>query len=966
MRYFLFNVNLVIVTLLPAKLHSFLPSIQLKVLLMKFFLCAILFLSSLLSFSQTKHITGSVKDTSTKEMVQNAVVALLSPKDSVFRDFGRTNAKGEFSLQKARPGDYILLIMHSSYADYVDNIHIKEDENVLGTISITPKSKLLQEVIVKGTAAIRVKGDTTIFAADSFKVSANANVEELLKKLPGLQVDKDGKISAMGKTVEKVLVDGEEFFGEDPGIAVKNLRADAVKEVQVFDKKSEQAEFTGIDDGKTQKTINLKLKEDKKKGYFGKIDLSAGPADNAKPRFNNNLLYGSFKGKRKISAFALNGNTGQDGLNWQDAEKYSGGSDNVIMDGESGFVSITYGGESSDGEAYVNTDNGFIRNLNLGANYNNKWKDKHTLSFSPKYNEQNYTNGNNTYIENYLRNDSVLISRTNKTAAVDKYNYLLRGVYDAKLDSNTTLKVTLNTNFYHSASESHSQSVTSGKYGNLKNETTGNNNTISDKNVVSGSANLKHKFKKDRRTLSFNTNWSFLNTESKTFINNTNIDYFYNLSSPIDQKINNDKSTIGLSAKATYTEPLNKKYALEFSHELSFNKGLNNQLTYSLNTANNQYDTKVDSLSNDFDQRITVQRPSIRLAYSFKKMKFNLGGGAGFTHFDLMDKTNNKEYQRNYVNYFPTANFNYTYKSNHNIGIGYNGNTRQPTLNQLQPLRNVNSLFYQYLGNPTLKPSFVNSININHNSYNFLKELWMYQSLNFASTSNAIVNKSNIDLANGKTTVQPVNLNGNYSLNFWSGAGYKFKKINVRLWTNIGGNFGRSKSILNDTIQTSNNTGVNLNYGFNKSKEKKYDFYIGNGINYSINKILPSTKANKIFNWELSANAEVYLTKSFIIGMDYQGNFQPANATLKQGLNVNLLNGSIKKTFKDNQFTIYLNVRDILNQNNGVSRYFGGNTYQEEIQQRLRRYALLGFRWDFKNKAPKATAPTTEVSIEKK
>src|SRR6185437_12907624 len=159
------------------------------------------------------------------------------------------------------------------------------------------------------------------------------NVGELLKKLPGIQVDKDGTIKAMGETVEKVLVDGEEFFGDDPGMAVKNLRADAVKEVQVFDKKSDHAQFTGIDDGKTQKTINLKLKENAKHGYFGKADIAGGTKQNNENRYNGNLLFSSFKGKRKFSAFLLNGNTGQDGLSWQDEQKYGGNDDfNLNLD----------------------------------------------------------------------------------------------------------------------------------------------------------------------------------------------------------------------------------------------------------------------------------------------------------------------------------------------------------------------------------------------------------------------------------------------------------------------------------------------------------------------------------------------------------------------------------------------------------------------------------------------------------
>ena len=182
----------------------------------------------------------------------------------------------------------------------------------------------------------------------------------------------------MGETVEKVLVDGEEFFGDDPGMAIKNLRADAVKEVQVFDKKSEQSEFTGIDDGKTKKTINLKLKDEAKKGYFGKWKLAGGLQKKIDNRFNNNLMLNAFKGKRKIAGYLLQGNTGQNGLNWQEQQKFGGDDDNgsVSFDEDAGFFMYSSGG-SSDDEPYIDTRNGFFNNLNTGLQYSNKWNDKH-------------------------------------------------------------------------------------------------------------------------------------------------------------------------------------------------------------------------------------------------------------------------------------------------------------------------------------------------------------------------------------------------------------------------------------------------------------------------------------------------------------------------------------------------------------------------------------------------------------
>jgi hypothetical protein len=340
---------------------------------------------------------------------------------------------------------------HPYFADLLDNVEIENDEE-LEQLHLISKSKLLQEVIVKSGSGFRIKGDTTVYTADSFKVSANANVEELLKKLPGIQVDKNGKITAMGETVQKVLVDGEEFFGDDPGMAVKNLRADAVKEVQVFDKKSDQAEFTGIDDGKTQKTINLKLKEDKKHGYFGKIDATAGTKQNNENRYNDNVLFSTFKGKRKLSAFLLNGNTGQDGLNWQDEQKYSGDNENISMSlDDDGNVNFQWTGNTADDEPYVDPQNGFMTNVNAGVQYSNKWNDKYNFNLAPKYNSQQYTNHKQTFTQTQV-GDSVLNTNSTELDNVNRHNFKIRGILDMKLDSMNSLKITVNSNYYHTES----------------------------------------------------------------------------------------------------------------------------------------------------------------------------------------------------------------------------------------------------------------------------------------------------------------------------------------------------------------------------------------------------------------------------------------------------------------------------------------------------------------------------------
>lgn len=918
-------------------------------------LCTNLFILSITAHAQSLNISGKVNDINENKPVQNAVIALLTPKDSILYKFIRSNAEGKFLIKNVKPGKYILMTTHPYYADLLDEVDIKNNME-LPLIGLTSKSKLLQEVIVKSGSPLRIKGDTTIYTADSFKVSANANVEELLKKLPGIQVDKNSQIKAMGETVSKVLVDGEEFFGDDPGMAIKNLRADAVKEVQVFDKKSDQAEFTGIDDGKTQKTINLKLKENKKTGYFGKVDIAAGPESHIENRYNDNILFSTFKGKRKLSAFLLNGNTGQDGLNWQDEQKYGGGNDNMTMSmDDEGGVMFMWNGGTSDDEPYVDPQNGFMTNVNAGSQYSNKWNDKTVLNFSPKYNSQQYSNHQQTISQTQV-GDSVLNENSNDFNHVNRYNFKMKGILDVKLDSMNSLKITANANFYHTESNDSTNSINTGGTGTLKNYSNRNLRTKSDKSAISGNLIFKHKFNKSRRTLSFTADWNTLSTQGINYLKSFNQAYFEGNPSGsqiLDQMKDYNTSTQNLSAKLVYTEPLSKLYSLELGYQLAYNHGNNDQTTFSYSPLSNKYETIIDSLSNQFKQNIIQNIPSAKINFANKKLKVNIGSGFGLTNFDLKDLTYNKDYTRNYVNFYPGANLTYTYKANHNIRFNYNGNTTQPTINQLQPLRNNNNYFNQYIGNPDLKPSFTNSFNISHSSYNFIKDLFTYQSFNVRVVNNSITDNRTINIDSGKTTTQPINTNGNLSLNFYSGLGFKVKKIDTRFQFGPSLSYSKYADIINSQKSFSKTFTPGISVYISKSKEKKYDVSIQDEFSYNSNTTSQNnTKIHYITN-TLSFYGTLYIKKVWSIITDY--NFYSRQKTLQFGKlpDNHLWNARLQRTFKNNEFTVYFSVRDILNQNVGIDRSFYSNTYTQVTNDRLKRYFLIGFTWDFKNKATK-------------
>src|SRR6185312_10399153 len=345
----------------------------------------VIFIFSQSLFSQRAIIKGSVSDTSEHILLPQSSIMILQQKDSFLVSFTRADERGAFLFPHLPPGKIILKISYPGYADYVTEFELKDSaETDLGMIPMTLKSKLLEEVVVHGNmAAIRMKGDTLEFKADSFKLQQGATVEELLKRLPGIQVDKNGKITAQGETVKKVLVDGEEFFGDDPTLVTQNLRADMVDKVQVFDKKSDQAAFTGIDDGEKNKTINLQLKDSKKNGYFGRATASAATDG----YYDEQLMANYFRRKVKIAGYGIISNTGKTGLNWSERDSYGqsilGSAD---IDASTGFISIQGNGDDLDNWSGQYQGQGLPAVKTGGLHYNDKWDDDNqSLNGNYKY-----------------------------------------------------------------------------------------------------------------------------------------------------------------------------------------------------------------------------------------------------------------------------------------------------------------------------------------------------------------------------------------------------------------------------------------------------------------------------------------------------------------------------------------------------------------------------------------------------
>ncbi|MEO6039037.1 MAG: TonB-dependent receptor, partial [Saprospiraceae bacterium] len=330
-------------------------------------------------------LEGGVADSSGIAL-PTATVMLLQARDSVLAAFGTTDPDGRFSLQNVAPGDYLLQINYLGYQNHSQQLVVPENKNRVnaGRILLQPASLVLPGVEIKAEQApLVMRKDTLEYNAGVFKTQPGAVVEDLLKKLPGIQVQSDGTIKAQGETVQNVLVDGKEFFGQDPKVATKNLPADAVDKVQVYDKKSEQAEFTGIDDGREQKTINLQLKADKKQGYFGNASAGYGTQNRFEGKFNLNR----FGGKTQFSALGMGNNTNQQGFSFDDYLNFMGGLSNLMSGsgGAGGRVRITVDPEAAGIPMGFGLENGFTDTWAGGLNINTELNAKTKLNASYFY-----------------------------------------------------------------------------------------------------------------------------------------------------------------------------------------------------------------------------------------------------------------------------------------------------------------------------------------------------------------------------------------------------------------------------------------------------------------------------------------------------------------------------------------------------------------------------------------------------
>ena len=914
--------------------------------------------------AQKIEVSGKVIDKTTSSTLPGATVMILHPKDSTFYKFGTTNTEGNFSIKGAESGDYLLQISFIGYNSYFKNLTLNSSTPTLnlGTLPLETKKELLKSVeVVEEMVPVIINGDTVEYNAAAFKTQPEANVSDLLKKLPGVEVDKDGTVKAQGEEVKKVLIDGKEFFGNDTKLATENLPADMVKSVQVYDDQSDASKITGIDDGDRTKTINLKIKKDRKKGVFGNITAGGGSTANAtgniddeKAIYNGKFNINKFTNKMQFSTLGMLNNNNEQGFSYRDYLNFAGGVSNA---GGGGFrnssnndlgVSIG-GGNSNEGftttsAAGINLNYQLTPSINFSSSYFYNQSDKDILSTT----DRQYIADSNQY-NSFLKDVNNQLNR----------NHRINLKWEQKIDS--TQDLTIKTNLTYS--DGNIESLSNNENLSVENVflNASNNTTRSDGTDLGIDANLTYgkRFKKKGR--SFVTNLTFANSDNtKDYIVNSLSTYTNSITRAINQTQNETNKQLDYSGKITITEPLAKQTFLELSYKRS---NFNNEYIkefYDVNTSNNEIFNPLLSLN--YDNSFIYD--NFGLGAKINSAKSNITIGTSIQRSDLDGKivANNFELKKIEWNVLPRLKWNYRFTNTTRLTLNYNSSVQNPSITQLQPTLDNSDPLNLYQGNTDLNNEYTHNARIRLMSFNRFSFTNIFAMINSTYTRNKITNSQFLD-SNFVQTITPINVKYDYMLTGYLYYGTPIRPIKSKIGIRGSSTYNKSILFVNTLENKVNRYNNSIDFSIENRKKDIFDAKIGtklslNTTKYSVNKTLDQNYLSNLYYAELLIN----LSKTWTISTEADYTTYSSDQFINNP-NIPIMKAYISKRFlKGNSGLLKLAVYDIFNQNVGINRNSQSNYIEDQRVTTLSRYVMLSFTYKVRRFGGKKRKKESETS----
>jgi len=907
------------------------------------------------AFSQSKNfkISGAIVTESDGLPLESATIHLERVKDSSLVTYTISDKDGKFVLEEKTADQSLnLFISYVGYKTHIQNVKLSNTEIDLGNINLQTDTNALDEVLIKSRAPVTIKKDTLEFNVKSFKTKKDASVEDLLKELPGVEVDEDGKILVNGKEVNKILVNGKPFFGDDPTITTRNLTKDIIEKVQITDTKTKSEAFSGEEGDQDNKTINLTIKEENNKGVFGRVAAGAGTDE----RYEFAGMFNYFDNDQRLSILAGGNNTNSPGFSFGEIRKMFGGGYSMSMSSNGAF---TIDGRSFGG------GQGITVSRNIGANYADELGKKVDLSVDYFHSGSSSDNDSAVERENILP-DTRYFTNSTSSSENDSDSHSANIGFDIEVDS--TFLININPSFRYTKNENRFRRDES----SFDADNVLTNESFTNSFVKTEGKNFSNEIDITKR---FGDKGAFVKFGLENEINSTDTDDFVdsetNLFGDVPETIIRDQFSDGeqtlnsIYTNATYRLPLKaKELFLDFKFSFRNDKRESKRSTFDFDAISETYNQFNEDLSTDFEYLNRRSTPSLKLYYKKEKWSTSVEGSYVFRTLENSDFLRPElSLKRNFEAIELNANFNYRFSPKASMYSGYSLNNQPPQLSQLRPFQDVSNPLNIITGNPNLEPSNNHRLYMGFNAFDFQKGTGFYSYVSANFRQDQVVSKSTIDEDFVRNTTY-VNVDGNRDI-YGSASMSKTVKIDslrkVKYRVGLYTNYRKTINFNNDVMYASKNTSITPNVGVTFTWKDVMEFKPNYRLSFTRSKYdIDAFEDQEFLRHSLGIKTATFIPKKVEWRNDISFNYNPnvADGFQKSAW---FWNSTVAYSILKDQGIITLKVYDLLNQNTNARRIATANYIEDSQSTVLQQYFMLSFSWKFNSLGKKGETGGNDV-----
>ncbi|MFY0653409.1 MAG: outer membrane beta-barrel protein [Cyclobacteriaceae bacterium] len=889
-------------------------------------------------------VTGVLADGDDGTEIIGATVKLINIRDSTKSKYAITDIQGRFIVRDAEDAFYDMTVTSMGYKPYNKVFRVGVVDLNLGRIFVRQDAKVLDAIEVKGdVVAMEKKGDTIQYNADAFKVNSDASTKDLVSKMPGIVIDGTG-VSANGETVQQVLLDGKRFFGQDPLLSLNTIPAEVVKNVQVFDQKSEQAQFTGVDDGNTTRTMNVVTKEGKKNGKFGKFYGGYGTNDRYSAGFNLN----SFNKDRRITLIGMSNNVNIQNFSSEDLAGVGGGGGR-----RGGFR-----GGGSGGSFLTGTQSGITNTNAVGLNYSDKLSKKTQLESSYFFNQTDNTNNEET--SRQFANTGTDYYAANNRSNADNKNHRMNMRITHEINDKNRLVVRPSFSHQDNIGIDYSEAVTRDENGEIIRETENDYLSLNKSYNFSNELDYIHKFNKIGRTFSLEVENRHQTTDRQNFQEELITEFGRDSLTNYEYYTKEISNSVGV--EMTYSEPVGNNNQISAEYRIDYSDRSSDKKAYVSEDETDDLNF-FPELSNEFESNYTTHQSTVeytnRSFGNYWRVQLT-HQHAILTNDQFFPETGN--FQRKFNNILPAARGRINVKGGGSMFFSYSARTNEPSVGQLQNVVDRSNSLLWSIGNPELKQSYTHSLfwrysksNIDNNTsfsnFSRMETTYNYVTNQIRFASDGFVFNDDIEVPRGTQISQPVNLNGYWNLNNSTTYSKLISKIKTNMSTTIGLTYRRQPGFNNEmrNIASTYSGSGRVNFASNISKDVDFNIYYNASTNTVVNSIVSGRNSNNHYITQ-TVGGKINLTfwkgvvfRSDIFYQKYDGVNDEFNTTYT------LWNMSLAKKFlKNNLGELEVSVFDLLKQNRSITQSVSPTYLQETRTQVLQQYFMLKFTYQLR------------------